>query len=385
MDQAEQHSELEHYKERYASLKERVRTLSVELRAKNKLLDILLESVPMGVILFSAERRVLHINRAAEQMLRINRAYLIGRACDEIFNCHGEYGCCPVLEHEQILDRVDTVPASNDEDTILMRSANLTREEDRPIVVEAFIDVTEGRRARKKIEAASRAKDSFMAKISHELRTPLNAIIGYSDLLMECGDELSSAEIAHDVDLIKHSGLDLLDQVNRLLEYSRFQSNEVSIDKIEFNVSEVIEPACQQLAAALQARGNSLISEIDMRNARVITDPQRLQQVLACLLDNANKFTHHGTVTLRATRETRDSGDWLLVSIADSGVGMETDKIEAIFKAFEQIDDTLTRSFQGWGLGLTIALQVVRRLGGDISVHSRLGEGSTFTLELPIS
>lgn len=248
------------------------------------------------------------------------------------------------------------------------------------------------RAAAEAAEAASRAKGLLVANLSHEFRTPLNAILGYADLLeesaraaLDAGDA-NRAQDAEDLRRLRESANHLLHLVNDLLDLMKLEAGKVRLRPEPFDAAELAREAARAVDPLARQGGTRL--DVDAPAALPVTlDRLRLRQVLLNLLSNALKFTERGTVTLRAQRV----GDQLVVSVADTGVGIAADQLERLFAPYEQADRTATASaapklagLGGTGLGLSVTRQLCRRMGGDVMAESRPGAGSTFTVRLPV-
>jgi len=228
---------------------------------------------------------------------------------------------------------------------------------------------------------SSKYKSEFLANMSHELRTPLNSLLILSRMLSENEeDNLTPAQVEFAM-TIHAAGNDLLALINDILDLSKVEAG-----KMDLNVGQVaLADLCDDLERWFRpvAEQNELAFSIEMADdlpAAILTDEQRLQQVLRNLLSNAFKFTEEGSVSLRIEHGDRDT---LAFSVVDSGVGIPDEKLSLIFEAFQQADGTTSRRFGGTGLGLSISREIARLLGGELRVVSTLGQGSSFTLILP--
>jgi signal transduction histidine kinase len=234
--------------------------------------------------------------------------------------------------------------------------------------------------AQRDAEAANRAKGEFLAVMSHELRTPLNAIGGYAELMQMGIRGPVTEQQRDDLGRIQRSQRHLLGLVNEVLNYAKLETGSVRYDAVDVSVCAALAEAEGLVAPQARAKGLALGAATCPDDLAVRADPEKLRQVLVNLLSNAIKFTDPGgriAVGCAARGATVD------VRIRDTGIGIPADKLEAIFEPFVQVRAALTRTAEGTGLGLAISRDLARGMGGDLTVESTPGVGSTFTLTLP--
>jgi signal transduction histidine kinase/DNA-binding response OmpR family regulator len=238
--------------------------------------------------------------------------------------------------------------------------------------------------ARDQAETANVSKSQFLANMSHELRTPLNAIIGYTEILIEDFEDEGSADPVDDLTKIRRSAHHLLTLINDILDLSKIEAGRMMPDVHMFDVSNLVDEVLATIKPIALQKKNRLVTnlEADLGDAR--SDSVKIRQCLLNLMSNACKFSEDGIVTLSVRALERDESDGLLqFTISDTGIGMSEDQLANLFQPFMQADASTTRKFGGTGLGLAITKRFAELLGGDITVTSEPGIGTTFTMILP--
>ena len=234
-------------------------------------------------------------------------------------------------------------------------------------------------------EASNIAKSQFLANMSHEIRTPLNGVLGFADILLEQDEELTREERLEFLTCIQTSGKHLLSVINDILDLSKIESEKIELEYLDYSPHALLGEVISLLRAKAQEKGLRLESQwIGPLPETIKTDPTRLRQLLVNLVGNAIKFTDQGEVTLTARIDQTDERARLVIDVKDTGTGIPEEKQETIFEAFQQADNSITRQFGGTGLGLSISKQLAVAMGGDITVESTPGEGSTFTVTIDI-
>jgi len=258
------------------------------------------------------------------------------------------------------------------------------------LLVLAMEDVTERRRAEEEVakakeasEMANKTKSLFLANMSHELRTPLNAIVGYSEMLQEEAADQKLDSFVADLEKINASGRQLLGLINDILDLSKIEAGKMELYLEDFDLDSLIDEVAATIAPMVEKNSNQLHIERAGNLAGMHADQTKVRQALFNLLSNAAKFTHHGSITLTAKRERMDDADWIVFCIADTGIGLTPEKIVKLFQDFTQADASTTRKFGGTGLGLALTRRFCQMMGGDVTVSSVPGAGSTFTIKLP--
>ena len=233
-------------------------------------------------------------------------------------------------------------------------------------------------------EAATRSKSVFLANMSHELRTPMNAIIGYSEMLLEDAEDDGNEEAAGDLRKIQAASKHLLALINDVLDLSKIEAGKMEVYLESFEIPAMVDDVVATIEPLVQTNDNRLHVEVDPSLTPMRADLTKVRQSLFNLLSNAAKFTHDGDIELRVQKESVDGHDWVRLAVSDSGIGIPPEKLEGVFAEFSQADDSTSRNYGGTGLGLPISRRFCQMMGGDITLESRLGEGSTFTIRLPL-
>jgi signal transduction histidine kinase/DNA-binding response OmpR family regulator len=235
----------------------------------------------------------------------------------------------------------------------------------------------------RQLEVADRHKSEFLANMSHELRTPLNAIIGYSEMLQEDADDLGAEQFTDDLKKINAAGKHLLELINAVLDLSKIEAGKMELYLETFEVAGLV----RDIAAVVQPLAAKNANRLQVRCPDAIgtmrADLTKVRQALFNLLSNACKFTDRGTVVLAVTREATGSPDSMVFRVSDTGIGMTPEQLTRLFEVFSQADAATTRKYGGTGLGLALSRRLCRMMGGDVTVESEAGRGSTFTIRLP--
>jgi PAS domain S-box-containing protein len=237
-------------------------------------------------------------------------------------------------------------------------------------------------KAKDEADAANRSKSEFLANMSHEIRTPMNAILGFTELLKR-GYGKSEREARRHLDTIHSSGKHLLELINDILDLSKVEAGRMEVERIDCEPHQVLREVVRVLGVRAREKGVTLALEATGPvPAKIRSDPGRLRQIVTNLIGNALKFTERGGVRVVMRLAGTPAAPQLAVDVIDSGIGIPEDKIGKLFQAFVQADTSITRKFGGTGLGLVLSRNFARALGGDITVTSTAGVGSTFTVTL---
>jgi len=248
--------------------------------------------------------------------------------------------------------------------------------------------------ARATADEANKAKSSFLANMSHELRTPLNAIIGYSEMLQEEAHDTGQAAFVPDLEKIHGAGKHLLGLINDVLDLSKIESGKMTLYLEEFEVSKMVAEVAATVQPLVQKQANRLEVDCPADIGSMRADVTKVRQTLFNLLSNASKFTEGGMIRLSVTREElkretasvvagTDHASRITFQVSDTGIGITPEQLAKLFQSFTQADASTSRKYGGTGLGLAISRKFCQMMGGDLTVQSEPGKGSTFTVALP--
>ena len=290
-------------------------------------------------------------------------------------------------EVKALIGMVDAAYVSHDDDRALIeRSLELSSQE-----LSAKNDALA--RARDEADAASRSKSSFLANMSHEMRTPLNAVIGYSELLLEEVGELSPEELVPELEKIRAAGKHLLGLINDVLDLSKIEAGRMDVRIENVDVRAIASEVVSLLGGAASQRENELVLKVEGPHRYARADAGKLRQTLVNLVGNAIKFTHRGRIEVALGRASAQDAaaagiaEWgpreaFTIAVRDSGIGIAPDALPRLFTPFTQADASTSRRYGGTGLGLSLARRFCQMMGGEVTIASSLGVGSTFTVWL---
>ncbi|MCP4697519.1 MAG: sensor histidine kinase [Gammaproteobacteria bacterium] len=257
------------------------------------------------------------------------------------------------------------------------------KEENRKIRAYAQKASTAAKQATIREKAASQAKSQFLANMNHELRTPMNAIIGYTEMLQEDAEELGYYDAIPDLQKIHGASYHLLDLINNLFDLSRIQSSKMDLYLETFDITPMIQDLAATVQPLVEKEDNILKLNLDSALGTMNADLTKVRQNLLNLLSNASKFSKQSSIMLSACRETANDMDWIVFQVSDQGIGMDEEQIQRLFKPSSLIDTLSDGQYGSAGLGLTITKQFCEIMGGELSVESEFGKGSTFTIRVP--
>ena len=229
-----------------------------------------------------------------------------------------------------------------------------------------------------------RLKSEFLTSMSHELRTPLNSIIGFADVLLQGIDGELNDIAMNDIQLIHNSGKHLLALINDILDLAKIESGKMELVRDAVDIKEVTNAVLATSGSLVKDKPVQIIVNVPEMLPPVYADKLRLNQILLNLVSNAAKFTHEGTITIRAAIDN-NKPDTMIISVVDTGIGIPANKLNTIFERFRQADSGTTRKYGGTGLGLPICRQLVEMHGGTLNLRSEEGRGSEFYFSMPLA
>ncbi len=397
--------------------------LYAEVQHEKRYFKALLDNSPAAVVTIDRGYRIVSWNASAERLFGYREVEVLGENIDDLI-ARDEFVRQDALAHSQELaqdEQVGRIIAQrNRKDGTLVDVEGLGV----PIIQDGvhlgyfliYHDISELQRARRAAEAANQAKSAFLANMSHELRTPLNAIIGFTRIVRRKaaptdGPPSLPEKQVENLDKVLVSAEHLLGLINTILDIAKIEAGRMDLQLSTFDPANLIQ-LCTATTQPLLRPGVQLTTVIASHLPPLHTDQDKLRQILLNLLSNAAKFTHAGEIVVRThlcdgqeketkrqedkeTRRQEDgetasllpifSSSCLLVSVTDTGIGIPPEAMSRLFGEFQQADSSTTRQYGGTGLGLAISRKLARLLGGDLTVDSTPGVGSTFTLHLPLS
>jgi PAS domain S-box-containing protein len=374
-----------HYEGSLEDISERKR-IEGELRRQKEYYEALFVNSPVAVATTDLDIHVVSWNPEAERLFGYTREEAIGRNLDDLVASDPRVRQ-EALEYTAQVSATVRVQATTKR---MRKDGSLVDVEtlalpvivgDRKVgYIGIYVDITALQEARREAEAANQAKSTFLANMSHELRTPLNAIMGFTRLVKRRSRDLLPEKQLDNLDKVLTSADHLLELINAILDLSKIEAGRIEVLPTTFNLEAVVDVCLQTVRPLVNAEQIQLVKEVEPDLPPLLTDQDKVRQILINLLSNAVKFTEEGTISVHALRR----GDMLSLKVADTGIGIPDEALERIFEPFQQVDSGTTRRYGGTGLGLSISRHLAQLLGGDLTVESTVGVGSTFTVTIPM-
>ncbi|EIF30043.1 signal transduction histidine kinase [Burkholderia sp. Ch1-1] len=350
----------------------------------------LIETVPVGLALVNADNHTVLLESAHMQALEKRVAAAGDVLIGGMLKQHAPAAFRASRGDAATTSDVELHLPSGEGSTIDI-AAKLTPSfyEGQPVIVAALSDVTAERQlareltaARHAADSANAAKSAFLASMSHEIRTPLNAILGHLELLERLPQ---AAPVVARVRTVASSSRALLQILNDILDFSKVEAGEMSFESIRFDAADLVRQATSMFMPLAQRKGLALTHTIDAALPRYyLGDPGRIRQMVVNLLSNAIKFTDRGSVSIEVSAGKGNPAIPLVIRVTDTGIGIPAKRQARVFDAFDQIDASITRRFGGTGLGLALCKRIAEGMGGTIEMSSEEGQGSIFTVTLPL-
>ncbi len=383
------------------------------LRASHRRLNDIIEFLPDPTIVIDTEGTVVAWNKAIEEVTGVSKEEILGKgdyeyalpfynerrpiladcALNDFRDIPSEIYDSVEIKGSALYGEIYTPSAFGGDGAYFWGVAGPLKDETGKVVgaIECMRDVTERRRVEQalhkaKIEAevTTRTKSEFLANMSHEIRTPMNSIIGFGNLLSNTSLDGSQEEF---LEKLLSSADSLLSIIDDILDFSKIEAGKIVLEQVEFDLDDVLEKICNMLIMKAENKGIDFVLAVDANVPhRICGDPLRLEQILTNLVSNAVKFTTRGEVALTVSATEKTNGKAAVqFNIKDTGIGLNPDKVDNLFKPFTQADASITRKYGGTGLGLAITHSLVSRMGGDMRVESEPGKGSCFSFSLDFS
>ncbi|MBK8986821.1 MAG: PAS domain S-box protein [Chloroflexi bacterium] len=365
---------------------------AVNLRQQKELFENLFEYASDIVYILNRDGTVLYVNRIIETAIGYAPSEVLGKHF--VAFTHGvdedilekQLGQGGINHYEFVFQTKDGRPI------VLELNAHFMLHDGKPIAILGIardisakkLEQIELQQAKEAAEKATRAKTIFLANMGHELRTPLSVIIGYADIISQdaASDGQSATLLA--ANKVKQAAQQLRGIVNDVLEITEIETGRLTFLLETFDIAETVNRAVKNCQTAVDAHNNDLLILLPPDVGSMFADQDKVRRALENLLSNAAKFTQNGFITLSVTREQTDGQEWVLFQVADTGIGIAPDQYEKVFRAFDQVDQSFTRGYDGVGLGLAINQHLCTSMGGRIDLVSAPGKGSTFTMRLPV-
>lgn len=374
-------------------LREREEALRASMR-ENEVYRSLIDNVPVAIYAKHPDLSLMYVNKVWCELTGYSEEFAIGKTDAEVFGAEGEafmQADREVLHNGERIEAEET--ATNPDGSIryqMARKGVMKANDGSTYLIGSTTDITELKnreveleQERQKAELADRAKSEFLANMSHEIRTPMNGVLGMAELMAKT--DLDSKQRTF-IDIITKSGNALLTIINDILDFSKIDAGQLVLDPAPFELAEAIEDVATLVSTRAKEKDLELIVRVEPSlHDTYVGDVGRIRQIVTNLMGNAVKFTESGHVLVDVTGEDLGDGrNRLKLSVTDTGIGIPEDKLALIFDKFSQVDASSTRRHEGTGLGLAITQRLIELMGGEISVESQEGKGSTFHVHIDL-
>ena len=387
------------YQEQAAAEREQLAAEQERLAARN---TMILQASGDGIYGIDLNGNTTFVNAAACRLVGATQADLLGKNMHNAIHHTRDDGTPYPRESCPIYATLTDGAATRVEDDVFCRadgSRFFVEYSASPLknrgavegAVVVFSDITRRKQAEQDLraavevaDAANAAKSQFLANMSHELRTPLNAVILYSELLQEEAEDAGVGRFVPDLEKIRVAGRHLLALVNGVLDLSKIEAGKMDLYLETFDVAKAVAEVAETARPLVEKNHNALSVRVDPGVASAHADLTKVRQILFNLVSNAAKFTENGTITIAADREPLGDKEGITFRVRDTGIGMTPEQVAKLFQPFTQADESTTRKYGGTGLGLSISRRFAEMMGGDLTVESEAGKGTTFVARLPV-
>lgn len=364
----------------------------LDLKTEKIYFENLFNNSPEAIAIADINSNVLRINKQFTKMFQFSEEEIIGRNIDELISDENDVEFAHSITQQIQFGKnsaFEAVRLKKDRTKIevVILGVPLTLSDGSIVIYGIYQDISKQKAeqheliiAKEKAIESDKLKTNFLANMSHELRTPLNGILGFSELLLS---EDLNEEVMEMVQSVYQSGNRLLETINSILDISIIEANKLNINIKEENIAEIIQETIKKYLPKSEEKNIQII--FDFKGKAIInTDKKIFGNIVNRLLDNALKYTKKGSVKINLSKESSDNKSFLVLTISDTGIGIEKENFEKIFQYFSQVSEGYTRAYEGSGLGLSITKHYVEILEGTISLESILNVGSCFTVKIPI-